>query len=107
LGKPRPGGITELTLFLEEINTGTWPSRLGERVSKIEAIKYARDSRGTQTRESLHWRCPATTENYRHDLSSERSPHINKPETVYKYLKKEGEKLVAGPRWCLAPRQTG
>jgi hypothetical protein len=36
------------TLFLREINTGTWPSRLGG-VSKIETIKYALESCGAQT----------------------------------------------------------
>jgi hypothetical protein len=30
----------------------------------------------------LRWRCPAKTENYRPDFSSERAPHNNKPATV-------------------------
>jgi hypothetical protein len=45
-------------------------------------IKYANESRVTQTREILRLRCPATTENYRPDLSSERVPHINKSAKV-------------------------
>jgi hypothetical protein len=49
-----------LTLFLGEINTGTWPSRL-KRVSKIETIEYAHESRGTQIWERLCLRCPAKT----------------------------------------------
>jgi hypothetical protein len=44
---PLLGGYNWATLYLGEINVGTWVSRLG--VSKIEAIKYAHDSRGTQT----------------------------------------------------------
>jgi hypothetical protein len=55
--------------------------QVGE-ISRIETIKYAHESRGTQIRERLQWRCPAKTENYRLDFSSERAPHINKPETV-------------------------
>jgi hypothetical protein len=51
-------------------------------VSKIEKINYAHESYGTQILERLHWRFPAKTENYRPDFSSERAPHINKPETV-------------------------
>jgi hypothetical protein len=30
IGNPVPGGINWATLFLEDINTGTWPSRLRE-----------------------------------------------------------------------------
>jgi hypothetical protein len=45
---PVPQGYNWDTLFLGEINTGTWPSRLGG-VPKIETIKYAHDSHGTQT----------------------------------------------------------
>jgi hypothetical protein len=30
----------------------------------------------------MRWRCPAKTGNYRPNFSSERAPHINKPETV-------------------------
>jgi hypothetical protein len=29
-GNPVPGGYNWATLFLGDINTGTWPSRLGE-----------------------------------------------------------------------------
>jgi hypothetical protein len=51
-------------------------------VSKVETIKYVHESRGTQTCERLRWRCPAKTENYRPDFSSERAPHVNKSITV-------------------------
>jgi hypothetical protein len=54
------------------------------RVSKTETIKYPHESRGTQIRERLLLRCPATTENYRRDLWSEGLPHINKRATVCK-----------------------
>jgi hypothetical protein len=40
-------GYNWASLFLGEINTGTWPPRLGES-KKIETIKYARESHGTQ-----------------------------------------------------------
>jgi hypothetical protein len=53
-----------------------------EKVSKIETINYAHESRRTQIWERLCWGCPGKTENYRTDFSSERAPHINKPETV-------------------------
>jgi hypothetical protein len=52
------------------------------RVSTIEGIKYAHESRGTQISERLRRRCPAKTEKYRHDFSSERALHFNKPATV-------------------------
>jgi hypothetical protein len=42
-----PRGYNWATLFLGEINTGTWQSRFGG-VLKIETINYARESRGTQ-----------------------------------------------------------
>jgi hypothetical protein len=38
-------------------------------------------------------------QHFRTDFSSERAPHNNKPVTVEKQLKKEGKKLVVGPRW--------
>jgi hypothetical protein len=47
-------------------------------VSKIETIKYTIESRGTKISERL--RCPAKTANYRLDFSSERAPHISKPQ---------------------------
>jgi hypothetical protein len=80
LDKYNARGYNWATLFLAEINTGTWPSRLG--IFKKKTVKYCHESRGARTREILHWRNPATTENYRADLSSERAPHINKPITV-------------------------
>jgi hypothetical protein len=39
------------------------------------------------------------TVNDRPVLSSERAPFTNKHTTVLKLSKKEGEKLVMGPRW--------
>jgi hypothetical protein len=71
MGYPVPGGNKYKNLALQF-----------EGVSKIEAIKYAHESRGTQARERLRWRGPETAENYRPDPSSERAPHINKPVTV-------------------------
>jgi hypothetical protein len=58
------------TLFLGDINTGTWPSRLGE--SRIWDSKYGHESRGNLTWEWLHWRGPAEIVNDISILSSER-----------------------------------
>jgi hypothetical protein len=41
-------------------------------VTENETIKYGNESRGTQARERLRWWDPATTENYRPVLSSEK-----------------------------------
>jgi hypothetical protein len=66
------------------------------RVLKIETINYAHESRGTRIWERLRWRCPAKTENYRPDFSSERAPHINKPETVKNTIKERMGKIGGG-----------
>jgi hypothetical protein len=44
----------------------------------------------------LRWRYQAKTEKYRHDFSSERAPHINKPETVKKIIKERRGKIGRG-----------
>jgi hypothetical protein len=49
---------------------------------KIETIKYAHESLGTRTRETLHLRGPTANVNYRSTFSSKRTPHNNKPATV-------------------------
>jgi hypothetical protein len=54
---------------------------------KSGAIKYGLESSGTQNRDGLRWRSPATTVNYRPVLSSERAPHIKKPEIVRQVTK--------------------
>jgi hypothetical protein len=59
---------------------------------------YAHESRGARIWEILRWRCPAKTEKYRPDFSSERALHINKTETVKTNNQREkAKKLVAGP----------
>jgi hypothetical protein len=62
-----PGEYNRATLFLGEINTGTWSSTFGG-VSKIEKIKFPHEFPGTHPE--------------RPDLSSKRAPHINNPATV-------------------------
>jgi hypothetical protein len=62
--KPNTRWYNWATLFLEEINTGTWPSML-EESKKIGTIKYDLESSGTQNREGLRWPGPAATVNYR------------------------------------------
>jgi hypothetical protein len=50
--------------------------------SKFETKQYGHESHGTQTRERLSWRYPATTGKYRTDLSSETASLVNKPVNV-------------------------
>jgi hypothetical protein len=75
-----PRGITSLPC--------SWGNKYGSLalqvggVSKIETINYAHESRGTQIRGRLRWRCQAKIEKYRPDFPSERTPHINKPATL-------------------------
>jgi hypothetical protein len=76
-----------------------------EGVSKIETLNYGHQSRRTQNRERLRWRGPATTENYRPDLSSERAPHICKPVIKNNFKKEKIWSRV--PHGYLTPRQTG
>jgi hypothetical protein len=68
--------------------------QVGE-VSRIEAIKFGLESRGTETRAELRWRKPAATVNYRPVLSSVRALQNNNPQ-LSKENFKEKEKLVAG-----------
>jgi hypothetical protein len=63
--------------------------------SRIWDSKICHESYGTRTRKWLRWRGPAGIVNDRPGLSSERSPQINKPETV------------VSPRWVLYSKQTG
>jgi hypothetical protein len=56
---PSVWGHNWATLFLEKINTGTLPSRLREFQNLMQ---YGYESHGTQTRERLRSRYPATTE---------------------------------------------
>jgi hypothetical protein len=63
-----PGGITGLpSPWVMSFNTKT--------------LKYDHESLDTQAQERFPWRGPATTENYKPELSSEKAPHINKPVT--------------------------
>jgi hypothetical protein len=65
-------------------------------ISKIETINYAHVSHGTQICEKLCWRCPAKTEKYGPDFSSERAPQINKHGTVKKIIKERMGKIGRG-----------
>jgi hypothetical protein len=73
-GKPSAQMYNWATLFLGDINMGTWPSRLGEsqELRQYMVLGLA----------ELRWRGPAATVNYRPVLSSERALHNNKPTTV-------------------------
>jgi hypothetical protein len=50
-------GYNRATFFLEDKNTGTWPSRLVGLI--FETAKHANESCGTRTGEWLRWRAPA------------------------------------------------
>jgi hypothetical protein len=67
-------------------------------ISKIERVKYGHESRGTRTRDTLRWRGPAATLNYRPTLSLEREPHIKKYKSLKMTSSGEKENLVANPR---------
>jgi hypothetical protein len=86
LGHPVPGGYKYGDLALQ-----VW------EVSKIGAIKYGLESRGTQIREALRWRGPAATVNYRPVLSSERALQITNHNCLKTISRRK--KLVADPRW--------
>jgi hypothetical protein len=60
-------------LFLGDINTGTWPSRLGSLES--ETVKYGHEFRRSRTWEWLRWRGPAAIVNHRSILPWERILH--------------------------------
>jgi hypothetical protein len=71
-------------------------------------MKYCHESRGTQIRERLRWRCPAKTENYRAVLSSERALQNNKAAAVYRKFHGERKKNWSRvPDGRLTPGQTG
>jgi hypothetical protein len=91
-------GYVWATVFLRDINTGTWPSRLGGD-SRIGTIKYGLQSRGTQTRAGLRWRGSAATVNYRPVLSSERALQNNKPTTVERKFQRQ-RKIGHGSHMC-------
>jgi hypothetical protein len=67
-------------------NTSTVALRVvgGDENGSLESdtVKYGHESHGTRTREWLRWRGPVAFANDRSVLSSERTPHINKPATV-------------------------
>jgi hypothetical protein len=66
-------GYNPATLFLEVVNTGTWPSSLGSLES--ETVKCGHESRETRTCEWLRWQGPAAIVNDRPIFSSERMLH--------------------------------
>jgi hypothetical protein len=88
-GIPVPGLYNWATLFLGDINTGTWPSRLAE---SQQLGQQNLESRGSQTREGLRWRVQAAAVNYGNVLSSERAPHMKKP-AIVRQKKKSGLEL--------------
>jgi hypothetical protein len=93
--KPNIQGYNSATLFLG----GNKYSNLAlqdEEVSKIEIIKYAHESCGTQTGERLCWRCPAKTKNYRPDFLSDRVTPHQQIHNCLKILKQRRRKIGPG-----------
>jgi hypothetical protein len=78
-------GYIWATLFVGYINTGTWPSRLGES-KKLGQQNMILSSAG------LRWRVSEEIINYRPFLSSERALQNNKPTTVER--KFQGERKI-------------
>jgi hypothetical protein len=74
------------TIFLGDINTGG-PDVPGWGSLESETVKYGHESHRTQTSEWLRWWVPAAIVSDRPILSSQRAPHINKPETVWQQQK--------------------
>jgi hypothetical protein len=97
-----PGRYTLATLFLADINTGTWPSRLGE--SQMRQYIWSGFC-GTCAPEWLLWQGPKAIVrvNYRPILSSERAPHSKKPTIV----KKKKKIWSWAPDGSPTPKQTG
>jgi hypothetical protein len=97
-GNPVPGGYNWATLFLGDINTGTWPSRLGGG-SQMRQQNMAVSSAGLRPKSDCSGKAQKQfTVNYRCVLSWRRALQNNKLETVWR--KFQGEKLVTGPRWA-------
>jgi hypothetical protein len=67
-------------------NTSTVTLRVAggdeKRSLEPETVKYGHESHGSRTRKCLHWQGPGAIVNDRPVLSSESTPHINKPATV-------------------------
>jgi hypothetical protein len=89
--KKRIGTTSSVTLVEAGSNTSTVTLRVvggDEKGSlKSETVKDGLKSEGTRTRERLRWQGPAAHKKDRPDLSSERAPYKNKPETVTQVIK--------------------
>jgi hypothetical protein len=92
-------GYNWATLFLGDINTGTWPSRLGE--SQMRQVKCGLEFCGTLTKEWLLWQGPeAIIQKITDPSSRQRGCYkITNPQLFQENFK-EKVKLVAGPRWA-------
>jgi hypothetical protein len=83
-------------LFLGEINTGTWSSRLGSL--KFETVKYGHESGGTRTREKTKLARPSSNcKQQIHPLIREETPC--QKTNCLKIIKRKEETLAMGPRW--------
>jgi hypothetical protein len=98
-GNPVPGGISGPPCSWGISIRGPGPPGLGSLES--ETVTCGQESRGTGTREWLRWRGPAAIVKDRPVLSSEREPHINKPQLT------EIKIWSWAPDGCLTPRQIG
>jgi hypothetical protein len=85
------------TLFLGEINTGTWPSMLEESKNRNNKMCFwvLWDSNLRKAELAISSK-EKKLKNYRTDFSSERAPHITKSVNCLKIIKERGGKIGRG-----------
>lgn len=90
-------GYNWATLYRGKINTGCWPSNLGESKNWDSEI-FSRVLQDTVLRK-IHWQSPSVTVNCRPILSSERASYNKNHECLMIVFMEGKDKLVTGPRW--------
>jgi hypothetical protein len=95
--EPRARGYNWTTLFLGDINTGTWPSRLGESHKAVSSAGLGPESDCSgKTQKQLYSKLQT------HTLVREGAP-----QQEICNCQTENKSLVKGFRWGPTPRQTG
>jgi hypothetical protein len=104
---PVPGAITGSFCSWGDINTGTWPYKLGSL--ECETVKCGHKSRGNRIWEWLRWRRPAEIVNSRPNFSSERTLHKDYNASVQLENKNSGSGSQGACRqtnWLAVNRQS-
>jgi hypothetical protein len=86
--EPSARGYNWATLFLGDINTGTWPSRLGSLRWDSKILPWVLRDFDPRVTALARPRSNCAV-NYRHVLSSERALQNNKPATVWRKFRGE------------------